>query len=426
MPLVRMALTGYRCFARRQDIELNPVTVVLGKNNSGKSALVRAPVVLSTGIRSASPEPLDLDRLDAEMLDSFSDLVYGATPYPKIDVEVGLADEDGSVAFSATVLHVDERRTEVVTDLTLYEDGMRRGRLELAPDAPGGQLRYTVAAGDDATWDGIAVRFEGMLPAELIGALADSVRKDLLASAQHIRDSYPHVRYLGPFRKRPERRLRLPVRTGSDVGIAGEHAPGILASDAARDGGRLVRHLNEEYGHHFPGWHLAAVEPGASWSIVLISNSDPNVQVNIADSGTGVAQVLPILVQRAIDVHNPPARPVLEIVEQPELHLHPAGHADLADVYLDTARHTSTRFLIETHSETLLLRLRRRIAEGVDPSTVAVYFVGQGEEGATARRIWLDEDGNLDYWPEGVFTEDYDETRALARAQWERRDAGAR
>jgi predicted ATPase len=111
----------------------------------------------------------------------------------------------------------------------------------------------------------------------------------------------------------------------------------------------------------------------------------------------------------------------LEIIEQPELHLHPAAHADLAELFLTAVRTTSTRFLIETHSETLLLRLRRHVAKGLDPSTVAVYFVDRVDGESFARRIHIDPDGNLDYWPVGVFAEDYEETRALVRAQRERR-----
>ncbi|GAA0377222.1 hypothetical protein Acor_30670 [Acrocarpospora corrugata] len=63
MPLVRFSIENYRCFPKAQELELRAITVVLGKNHSGKSALVRAPLVLQTGIRTDSPMPLDLDRL---------------------------------------------------------------------------------------------------------------------------------------------------------------------------------------------------------------------------------------------------------------------------------------------------------------------------------------------------------------------------
>jgi hypothetical protein len=49
MPLRKLAVPNYRCFRDRQQLEIFPVTVVLGKNNSHKSALVRTPLVFATG-----------------------------------------------------------------------------------------------------------------------------------------------------------------------------------------------------------------------------------------------------------------------------------------------------------------------------------------------------------------------------------------
>jgi predicted ATPase len=220
---------------------------------------------------------------------------------------------------------------------------------------------------------------------------------------------------------------RLPARMPAGVGTSGEYAVGILASDVARRRGQLVRQINEGLADQISGWELDVVEWGAMFSVVIKSRHDTSLSVNLADAGTGIAQELPIFVQRAMDVLDPPEHPVLEIIEQPELHLHPAAHAALADLYLHATRDTRVRFIIETHSETLLLRLRRRIAEGdYDPADLAIYFVDHQSGAATVNRINVGEDGGLDYWPAGVFSEDYDEARAIASAQLARRDAGAR
>ncbi|TDB91667.1 DUF3696 domain-containing protein, partial [Micromonospora fluostatini] len=148
---------------------------------------------------------------------------------------------------------------------------------------------------------------------------------------------------------------------------------------------------------------------------------------NLADAGTGLAQMLPILVQCALDeLRGKPLRAPLQIIEEPEMHLHPAAHAELADLYLNTSRTTRTRFLIETHSETLLLRLRRRIAEtdnDITADMVKVYVVEQQDGASTVRNVDIDELGNLDdSWPDGYFSQDYLEVKALAAAQMERLD----
>jgi hypothetical protein len=73
MVLARMALTNYRGFASRQSIELRPITVILGRNNAGKSALVRAPIILAGGIDTDSQEPVDIDKISEELLGAAPD-----------------------------------------------------------------------------------------------------------------------------------------------------------------------------------------------------------------------------------------------------------------------------------------------------------------------------------------------------------------
>jgi hypothetical protein len=425
MPLVGFSVKGYRCFAQRQDIELRPVTVVLGRNNSGKSALVRAPVVLATGINTDSPTPFDLDQIGEELVGSFTDLVHGRREDRAVEISLHLEAAGARARLDASVLHIREQHRQVVDELTLRTEQIPPLHLRLELETPIPEVpRYAVDVGGESRAPS-SVHFEGLLP-NWIGD--SSIENGLPLPSQwlrdEVRDRFPQVRYLGPFRDRPKRRYRLPGRPKTDVGAAGEHVAGIIIDDVARRGGRLLRQLNDDIEQHLPGWRVGVEQHGEVWSLVLTARSDGQVSVNLADTGTGVAQALPIFVQRAVDALDPARPDVLEVVEQPELHLHPGAHAALADLYLAAAARTATRFLIETHSETFLLRLRRRIAEGLDPATVAVYFVEQIGNASAVRQIHVDASGDVDYWPEGVFTEDYDETRALAEAQLEREERG--
>lgn len=423
-----MALGRYRGFAKRQVIDLAPLTVILGRNNSGKSALVRAPLILSTGFGQSDGPPLDLDRLGEEMVDSFTDLVHDARVHRgSIEVELETSFEGRDLRMAATILHLNDHHTEVVERFELTDGRGFLYRLEWELDNPPElPLTYTVTFGTHQRWSGIKVYFNGLVPGRLSSesGIRSRWRDEIHDACLDFLRGFPTVRYLGPFRERPRRRYRLPGRWRSEVGVTGENTAGILANDQLRGTGRLLRQVNLYLQDHVPGWRVDVVPEGGMRSVVLVSTRDESVRVNLPDTGTGVAQMLPILVQRAIDDVTPPKRPVLEIIEQPELHLHPAAHADLAELFLDAVRKSdSTRFLIETHSETFLLRLRRHIAQGLDPATVAVYFVEQQDGVSTARRITIDENGNLDHWPEGVFAEDFEETRELARAQRVRRAA---
>ena len=149
---------------------------------------------------------------------------------------------------------------------------------------------------------------------------------------------------------------------------------------------------------------------------------DPNGPVAAHPSavGVGVSQVVPVVVA-AID----PDRPGLTAIEQPELHIHPKVQVGLGDLFASQIEDGTGCFLLETHSEHLMLRLLRRIEEtnsgdlpsGVPPlrpEQVSVVFIEQvgGEitREVRATQVRIDETGEfIDRWPHGFFEERADE-----------------
>jgi predicted ATPase len=136
------------------------------------------------------------------------------------------------------------------------------------------------------------------------------------------------------------------------------------------------------------------------------------LQLQPQDVGVGISQVLPVVVA-AQDINAS-----VVCIEQPELHIHPSVQVGLGDLFIDGALNNGLSFLIETHSEHLIMRLQRRIREtsrgelpdhqsSVEATDVNVICVGRDETGvAFATSIALDEDGKfLDRWPTGFFPE---------------------
>ncbi len=133
-------------------------------------------------------------------------------------------------------------------------------------------------------------------------------------------------------------------------------------------------------------------------SIVVKQNS---LELDLTDVGFGVSQVLPVIIQGFLSKENS-----ITLIEQPEIHLHPTMQADLSDLFIDIAlpktKKTPYKYLVvETHSEYLLKRLRRRISEKrIKNDDVAIYYVESQKEETSAviRRIDIDSKGAFE-WP---------------------------
>jgi len=420
MALVNLSLRNYRCFAERQDVELRPITVVLGKNNSGKSALVRAPIILQTGIRNDYPIPLDLEQLGDDAPD-FIDLVHGRLDLSNVTVDLVLTGPKGEeYALEATIQNLPEQLTQRVLEWRLRSGDHDVSYSWVIGDDSGKSARQfymTSVRGADP----VCLDFRGLLPTELPKAAGTGWFDPAL-----IRSSFDAIRHLGPFRNKPRRAVRLPVRE-PDQDEFGSRTDEILVYDHVHGKRRLTKKINEYLRAPMPDWEVEVQPYLHGFSVGLRSLRKSDLWVPATDSGTGIIQILPFLVRRAQDELDPPGRNVLELIEEPELHLHPSAQAMLADLYIRAANTVPVRFLVETHSETFLLRLRRRVAEGtLDAKRLALYFVDDDGDSSTIRQINVDEFGNVDYWPEGIFDEGFDEVRALAEAQETRleRDAG--
>jgi len=129
------------------------------------------------------------------------------------------------------------------------------------------------------------------------------------------------------------------------------------------------------------------------------------------DVGIGISQVLPVVVAAL----EPSVS--LVCIEQPELHIHPAIQVGLGDLFIEGALKRGTQFLIETHSEHLILRLLRRVRETTDgelppglpevkPEHIGVLYVDNGEGGMRITSLPIDETGEFtERWPKGFFVE---------------------
>ena len=135
--------------------------------------------------------------------------------------------------------------------------------------------------------------------------------------------------------------------------------------------------------------------------------------MNLADTGYGLSQLFPIII-------NAIARNADTIlIQQPETHLHPRLQAEVGSILVDSIKRSnfnrvygSKHWIVETHSEIILLRLLKLIRKGeLDSNNLRVYYFDNKEkEGSEIKRMHVSKEGELiTQWPEGFFSNEIDE-----------------
>lgn len=394
MQLTALSCTNYKAFRERARIELRPLTILLGKNNAGKSTLARLPILLLHALSPKAEEHLALQIGHLEYGGVFSDLIHRRAPHGHIQLGAGLVHQGERLDIEVSVQNVIPRLAD---EYTVVSSWAARGAFDLRFEWEQSPAMPPVYRGE------IQPRFVGLWPE--LPADGSTAWKQWHG---RIGDMERNISYLGPVRAPIPRVCR--VERVTRLGWHGENAPQMLDMDDA-----LLAAVARWYEEHLEGWEVALDHAGSAFSVLLRRG---RLNVNMADAGYGMGQVLPVVVQQcALGLHKAAASG-LYIVEQPELHLHPGAHGALADLFASSAQTQGVRMLVETHSENFLLRLRRRIAEGLlDRAHVALYWVDELPDGASCiKPLEILTSGEIPGWPDEVFSEGYRDVAAMRRA----------
>ncbi len=229
--------------------------------------------------------------------------------------------------------------------------------------------------------------------------------------------------YLGPMREYPKRDYLWARSRPSDVGKRGERA--IDAILAATESGETRNMGKKQKLYSFQeiiafilrkmglvdSFRMEEIKEGSNRWQALVRTRPKASEVSLTDVGFGISQVLPVI---ALLQYVPEGSTVL--LEQPEIHLHPLAQAELADVLIQAAMHRNVQVILESHSEHLLLRLQRRIAEAaISADDVKLYFADAAQGESKLTNLELDLYGNIRNWPEKFMGDAFEEA-ALAQS----------
>ena len=117
---------------------------------------------------------------------------------------------------------------------------------------------------------------------------------------------------------------------------------------------------------------------------------------NLMDVGYGISQVLPILVR----IFR--AQSTKFLLQQPEVHLHPKGQAELVSLLVENNRIHKNSFVIETHSDYMINRIRIEIMKGkIKPEDVSLIYLEPGGNQVKTHNIRFDAQANMINVPDG-------------------------
>lgn len=220
------------------------------------------------------------------------------------------------------------------------------------------------------------------------------------------------VDYIGPIRVAAQRSVySSDIDDKNKVGYNGERTPYLLLDSYLGDQ-KLLKNVSDWYKDNMEGQWLDIVENGLGTGSYSLMMHRGGASVNLADVGEGHNQLLPVVTRSFASYAD------INIIEQPVLHLHPSAHANVAYRLSTAAVESGKKYLIESHSENFLLGLRKMVTEGTLRSEdVITYYIDHDENQAYVSEVEIERNGDLSYWPEGVFEEDFELLKAINRGQ---------
>lgn len=451
--LKNLTLNNFKAW-KKLNIEFGQVTGLFGTNSSGKSSLLQWLLLLKQ-TKNATDRGLVLDFGGAGKyvnLGTFQDMVHAHNNelHVSCDLEwkllqsLKITNPEGrrtDVLFSSSQMgiscEISQRDKQLCADSLEYRfsgqkfslayKGTSKTEFQLKPDKTSSADGFHFNRTQGRAW---------ALPGPVKNYLFPDQAKTYYKNADFLSEFefqyeqlMDRVFYLGPLREYPKREYQWAGAKPDDVGIRGDRTIDAILSAVSRNekrnlGGRtqykpfeeIIAHWLKKLGliHSF---RVEEIAEGSNLYRAKVKRDARSTEVLLTDVGFGVSQVLPALVL----LYYVPKGSII-MMEQPEIHLHPSVQSGLADVIMHVARTRDLQVIVESHSEHLLKRFQRRVAEeeyGAD--FLQLYFCTSRGSAAELQNLELNLFGEIENWPENFFGDDFGEIAAIQEAILERR-----
>jgi hypothetical protein len=415
---MRILLNGVRSFASAASMELRPLTLVVGENSAGKSTLLAMTDAVLNGRFLFRRPPFNVPPYQ---LGAFEDMASyaGGRSGRATKFSVGLEREESSEKVIATyesdegqplLTKLDFRHLDSDVSASFSGKVLRvRGRIGVEtrrranPEAPPGTAFEEVEAEVEVQFGGeTAPNTEADWRFALVRAILESRPEEAGRNQMELLTLIRKLpifslgtnlgaRSIAPVRTRPKRVYEA-VTDQPDP--EGDYIPFLLARTLMKGGATAegLRRVLERFGTDsglFTGIKPRRLSRRTLWPFQIdVDNSGPSK--NLIDVGYGVSQALPIVVESFLP------GPHTLLVQQPEVHLHPRAQAALGSLFAELAGQSHRRFVVETHSDYLIDRVRHAVVNKVlNSRDVLIVFVHRPRAKSKIHEIGLDDNGNV-------------------------------
>lgn len=257
--------------------------------------------------------------------------------------------------------------------------------------------------------------FEGTdIEDELLNSINDQIQFVLLPYIlkkvnQSLNASIENLYYIKPIRANANRYYRIQGIGVKQVDPDGSNLPMILYNLPKNRRNQFSEWCKEQLGISFSVKETEG-------HISLMVNTGGDYEINIADSGYGYSQVLPIILQIWLlsennkDNHSRFTSDYTILIEQPELHLHPAFQAKLAEMFVSFVNslrqnNSNVNIIFETHSDVIINRLGTLVSDKlIDKNDINIVLVEKKEGVSKFKQVGFESNGLISEWPIGFMS----------------------
>jgi AAA domain, putative AbiEii toxin, Type IV TA system/AAA domain len=429
--MLKVQLTNFRCFYGQPELEIRPITFLVGENSAGKTTFMAAVRVLMESFNRSPQNPFNRDPYFLGGFDQIAHYRGGVKGRAKsfcLEVTVPAGAGTGLVAARKTSTKTRHKLTfvkgsspqpelneyefttpdaNVVLNLTskallkLIVDGKEKLTYEPKRLPPSAALRKDLSY---LRYIFDEINFGGLHQAEgansITQDLGQTIQKILIHYSESIRALQRRIFASAPVRTQP---LRTYTPSEIESSSEGAHVPLEMARQKASSPtewegihGRL-KNFGQNSGL-FDDVDIRSLgnRDGDPFQVIVKTKGQP---FNLVDVGYGVSQALPIIYQL-----EQPRQHDTFFLQQPEVHLHPRAQAELGSLISTLSKQrANSLFMLETHSDYIIDRVRMEVKAGkVDYRNVTIIFFDKHQHEVQATNIYLSDKGEI-LWPPDNF-----------------------